>query len=181
MVGRESPSGPQEGLCWPPLSPPLAFISLSPKTPRQQWQLQATVLPCVGGWAQDEGRGLSGAEPEPPPPVWPSPQNARLSTARPASATTSAPSVRRACTCTKAAATLPVPRALRLQTAPWSAAARVSRKVRAREGAGRVGGCRLQRRAWAGLRAEKAHDDHPLSFSGDFYALWTLRMPLARG
>lgn len=29
--------------------------------------------------------------------------------------------------------------------------------------------------------AEKAHDHHALSFSGDFYALWTIRMPLAWG
>lgn len=52
-------------------------------------------------------------------------QNARLSTVRPASATTSAPSVRRACTCTRAAAIQPVPRAPQQPTAPWSAAALV--------------------------------------------------------
>lgn len=60
------------------------------------------------------------------PPIWPSPQSARLSTVRPASATTSAPSVRRACTCTRAAAIRPVPRARRPPTAPWSAAVLVS-------------------------------------------------------
>lgn len=60
------------------------------------------------------------------PPIWPSPQSARLSTVRPASATTSAPSVRRACTCTRAAAIRPVQRARRPPTAPWSAAVLVS-------------------------------------------------------
>lgn len=59
--------------------------------------------------------------------ILPCPQNARSSTARPASAIISAPSVRRACICTRAAAIPPVPRALRLPTAPWSAAALVRR------------------------------------------------------
>lgn len=60
------------------------------------------------------------------PPIWPSPQSARLSTVRPASATTSAPSVRKACTCIRAVAIRPVPRARRPPTAPWSAAVLVS-------------------------------------------------------
>lgn len=81
---------------------------------------------CVAGcgWvgSGDGDERMCPLEAEPEPPVWSSPQNARLSTARPASATTSAPSVRRACTCTRAAATRPVLRALQRPTAPWSAA-----------------------------------------------------------
>lgn len=79
------------------------------------------------------------------PPIWPSPQSARLSTVRPASATTSAPSVRKACTCIRAVAIRPVPRAQRPPTAPWSAAVLVSlwgcygpRGLGPREGAGRA-------------------------------------------
>lgn len=152
------PAGSQEGLCWPPLSPPLAFIYFSSSQDSTAVVAAPGHCPALCGWVgTGRGEGPSGAETEPPPPVRPSPQNARLSTARPASATTSAPSVRRACTCIKAAATPPVPRALRLQTAPWSAAALVSR-----QGLGQKRGGPPQR-AWAGLCAV-AHDDHPPEF-----------------
>lgn len=100
------------------------------------------------------------------PPLSSSPQNARLSTARPASATTSAPSVRRACTCTRDAATRPVPRALQLPTAPWSAVVLVRQApwVLWAEGPGPLekGGVRVRSGA---LSRENLPCNHPLGFS----------------
>lgn len=109
------------------------------------------------------------------PPLWSSPQNARLSIARPASATTSVPSVRRACTCTRAAATQTVPRALQLPMAPQNAAVLVRHHGRCDQ---RVQGPRRRAARECGLGAVQRKLTAPSpatttlwGFSQDFSAL----------
>lgn len=119
-----------------------------------------------GCWDGDEGR-LSQR-----PPLWSSPQNARLSTARPVSATTSAPSVRRACTCTRAAATQPAPRAPQLPTAPWSAAVLVRRVGTAGRGSRTPGGGQARESVAGALSRESSPQTTLWGFSQDSPALW---------
>jgi hypothetical protein len=116
---------------------PLSLLSLPSKDPsnhssRPRFQSPYGWIWVGGHWGMGmRGCAHSGLSQTP---VWSCPQDARLSTARPASATTSAPSVRKACTCTRAAAIQPVLRAPLRPTAPWSAAVLVSSWVLQAEG-----------------------------------------------